>query len=210
MKDKNGKALKKGDRVMIPCTVEDVGTDEMVLNLFVLTDEPQFPDGGKSFLELSASQVVRVASSPEQFSGWKPASQSETKTKGAKTMDDPTQTKTSSLEGEQADFEKIAGFCSTFRDNYGMVNDGEMTTAEAAQRGSLLIGQILEVTEGHRGHEYFDRIRELSFVARPRDPSALQQVLVLAESKGSLPGGIHGKVDVDTGQTGSGAPGAVA
>lgn len=212
MKDKNGKELEVGDKVTILCIIDGFHADddsEDADRLYLLTDEPLPEDGGKLFLELHSSQVVKV-DSPEQFSGWKPASQSETKTKGAKTMDDPIETKTISLAEQQADFEKIASSCSTFRDNYGMVRDGEMTEGNAAQRGWTLIGQILEVVAKHKGHEYFDRIGELSHLANPRDPKALEQVLILAESKGSLPGGIAGEVDVDTGQTGSGAPGGVA
>lgn len=130
---------------------------------------------------------------------WKPVSEPETKTKGEKTT---VETKTVSLEDEQADFEKIAGFCSTFRDNYGMVRDGEMTTGQAWQRGSVLIGQVLDVAAKHSGNEYFDRIKKLCSLADPNDPNALQQVLVFAESQGSLPGGIQGDTDVGGDMTG--------
>lgn len=56
--DKNGNLLQNGDRVLVPCTVNQVHTGEEYCNVTLLTDEPMYPGDSKTTITLNAKQVI--------------------------------------------------------------------------------------------------------------------------------------------------------
>lgn len=58
--DKNGKLLKAGDAVLVPCVVKEVHAGEEYCNVQLETQEPMYPGEYKSGITLNAKQVVKV------------------------------------------------------------------------------------------------------------------------------------------------------
>lgn len=56
--DKNGQAVKEGDRVAIFGTVKRVEVGEEYCNVTVETEEPMYPSDAPSSVTLNARQVV--------------------------------------------------------------------------------------------------------------------------------------------------------
>jgi hypothetical protein len=58
--DKNGKLLKVGDTVNVPCIVKSVSSGEEYCNVTLETVEPMYPSDRKDSITLNAKQVEKV------------------------------------------------------------------------------------------------------------------------------------------------------
>lgn len=56
--DRNGRELKAGDRVLVPCVVREVYSGEEFCNVTLDTVEPMFPGEHRTALTLNARQVL--------------------------------------------------------------------------------------------------------------------------------------------------------
>ena len=62
MHDANGTPLKKGDKVMIPCVIAELGPDEDYCNVRLETTLGRKPDGQKeTFYAVNTAQVVKIS-----------------------------------------------------------------------------------------------------------------------------------------------------
>ena len=60
MHDRNGKPLKVGDKVNVPCIVTAVQPGAEYCNLTVETEEPMFPTQNKNTITFNSKQVEKV------------------------------------------------------------------------------------------------------------------------------------------------------
>lgn len=58
--DRNGAVVRKGDQVLVFCTVKEVQAGDEYCNVQLETVEPMYPGEYKTGITLNAKQVVRV------------------------------------------------------------------------------------------------------------------------------------------------------